>query len=85
MSNYFSNASLEPVAVLRGHANSISAVHAVSAGAGSGSAIVYTGDWSGRVCMWDAACLGEDSAEAESNGGGASATQVCVFLSLAQA
>ncbi|CAM9100307.1 unnamed protein product [Pylaiella littoralis] len=70
-----SNASLEPVAVLRGHANSISAVHAVSAGAGSGSAIVYTGDWSGRVCMWDAACLGEDSAEAESNGGGASATQ----------
>eukprot|EP00903_Cladosiphon_okamuranus_P009824 g9337.t1 len=65
-----SNASLEAAAVLRGHANSISAVHAVSGGdgGGSGAARAYTGDWSGHVCVWDVACLGEGSAEAESGG-----------------
>lgn len=73
-----SNASLEEAAVLRGHANSISAVHAVSGGVGGGVARAYTGDWSGHVCMWDVACLGEGSAEA--NSGGASTTQVCACV-----
>lgn len=70
-----SNATLEAAAVLRGHANSVSAVHAVSGGGGGGAARAYTGDWSGHVCMWDVACLEADSAEADS--GGVSTTQVC--------
>ena len=75
-----SNASLEQAAVLRGHANSISAVHAVSGGGdggGGGAARAYTGDWSGHVCMWDVACLG-----AEMDSGGVSTTQVCAYVRL---
>eukprot|EP00752_Nemacystus_decipiens_P004505 g4113.t1 len=68
-----SNASLEAAAVLRGHANSISAVHATSGDGGGGAARAYTGDWSGHVCVWDVACHGEGSAEAD--GGGVSTTQ----------
>lgn len=51
----FSNASLEAAAVLRGHNNSISAVHATGSAA-------FSGDWDGHVCMWNIACLAEDSA-----------------------
>ena len=75
-----SNASLEAAAVLRGHANSISAVHAVSGG-GGGAARAYTGDWSGHVCVWDVACVGEGGAEAD-GGGGVSTTQVCACIQL---
>lgn len=69
-----SNASVEAAAVLRGHANSISAVYAVPRGGGE-AVRAYTGDWSGHVCVWDVACLGEGSEEAGS--GGVSVTQVC--------
>ncbi|CAN0210499.1 unnamed protein product, partial [Laminaria digitata] len=49
-----SNASLEAAAVLTGHTNSVSAVHATCSAA-------FTGDWDGHVCMWDVACLAADN------------------------
>lgn len=51
----FSNASLEAAAVLTGHTNSVSAVHAAGSAA-------FTGDWDGHVCMWDIACIAADNA-----------------------
>ena len=53
LSDFFSNASLEAAAILTGHTNSVSAVHATGSTA-------FTGDWDGHVCMWDVACLAAD-------------------------
>ncbi|CAN0462132.1 unnamed protein product, partial [Ectocarpus sp. 12 AP-2014] len=66
------NSSLEAAAILRGHANSISAAHAAASGSGEsgGAPRAYTGDWSGHVCVWDVACLEGGHANGDDNAQG---------------
>ncbi|CAM9492319.1 unnamed protein product [Discosporangium mesarthrocarpum] len=52
--------SLGGIALLRGHANSVSSAFA------SGQA-AFTGDWSGRVCRWDVVGITAAAGEGEGN------------------